>query len=252
MIWGMNKPTISIITVTLNNLEGFKKTHGSISLQTTQNFEWIVIDGGSTDGTPEYLKTTNAQWISQPDNGIYDAMNKGIEKASGAYFLFLNAGDALAAPGTLATILDATKDNPDFIYGDSLEDGHLKKAHPHTKIENGLFTHHQAMLYARAKIGTYRYDANYKIAADYDFTARFLQSNTNALSLPIPLCIFEPGGISQKNAFLGRAEQFLIRRKLQMVGPLTNALIFITQTLLWNLRRLSPKLYWALKSRIMR
>lgn len=87
---------ISIITISYNNLEGLKKTVSSVIQQTWQEFEYIVIDGGSTDGSKEYLESHNdiiEHWVSEPDNGIYNAMNKGINKATGEYLLFLNSGD---------------------------------------------------------------------------------------------------------------------------------------------------------------
>lgn len=90
------KPFLSIITVNYNNLEGLKKTMASVFNQTWQEFEYIVIDGGSSDGSKMYLESNSDKincWISEPDNGVYHAMNKGIAKASGDYLLFLNSGD---------------------------------------------------------------------------------------------------------------------------------------------------------------
>jgi glycosyltransferase involved in cell wall biosynthesis len=87
---------ISIITINYNNHEGLKKTIESVNNQTWQQFEYIVIDGGSTDGSKEYIKSKSDKidyWISEPDKGIYNAMNKGITKATGEYLLFLNSGD---------------------------------------------------------------------------------------------------------------------------------------------------------------
>jgi len=89
---------LSIITVNLNNLEGLKKTMASVFNQTWRDFEYIVIDGGSTDGSKEYIEQHADMldyWVSEPDKGIYNAMNKGILKASGEFLLFLNSGDHL-------------------------------------------------------------------------------------------------------------------------------------------------------------
>ena len=91
-------PKLSIITINYNNLEGLKRTLESVVNQTLQEFEYIVIDGGSTDGSLAYIESQNANidyWISEPDTGIYNAMNKGIVKANGEYLLFLNSGDHL-------------------------------------------------------------------------------------------------------------------------------------------------------------
>jgi glycosyltransferase involved in cell wall biosynthesis len=89
-------PKISIITINYNNLHGLKKTVESVVNQTWQEFEYIIIDGGSTDGSAAYLENQGeklAYWISEPDKGVYNAMNKGVVKATGEYVLFLNSGD---------------------------------------------------------------------------------------------------------------------------------------------------------------
>ena len=90
------KPKISIITINYNNFEGLKKTIKSVINQTWKDYEYIVIDGGSNDGSVEYLKSLDNTinfWVSEADNGVYHAMNKGINKANGEYLLFLNSGD---------------------------------------------------------------------------------------------------------------------------------------------------------------
>ena len=89
-------PKLSIITINYNNLEGLKRTVESVVNQTWQEFEYIIIDGGSTDGSATYIKSQKEHfdyWVSEPDKGIYNAMNKGIAKATGEYLLFLNSGD---------------------------------------------------------------------------------------------------------------------------------------------------------------
>lgn len=99
------KPKISIITVNYNNLEGLQKTISSVSNQTWQEFEHIIIDGGSTDGSVAYIKSKSdrfAYWVSEPDKGVYHAMNKGIAQASGEYLLFLNSGDHFFSSKVLA------------------------------------------------------------------------------------------------------------------------------------------------------
>jgi len=90
------KPLISIITVNLNDVEGLKRTMTSVFEQTFREFEYIVIDGGSTDGSKEYIESHSDKidtWVSEKDSGIYNAMNKGIKVANGEYLLFLNSGD---------------------------------------------------------------------------------------------------------------------------------------------------------------
>jgi len=247
----------SIITVTYNNLGGLQRTADSLRAQSFQGFEWLVIDGGSDDGSIAYLEDINAPYISEPDDGIYDAMNKGIERAEGFYVLFLNAGDVLASDTTfseLAGYIEELQSTPDFIYGDSLEEipgkePAYKPSRAYKSAAYGMFTHHQAMFYRRETIDDLRYDTAYKIAADYKFTLQFLDKGGNVVYFPKALCLFESGGISQQNAALGRDEQFRIRRDLGTVRPWKNCMIMAKQRIIWTLRRIFPKLYWLIKAK---
>ena len=118
-----DKYKFSIITVVYNAKEVLEKTVQSIQHQTYKDFEHIIVDGGSTDGTLEYiesLKFDNLKFISEKDNGIYDAMNKGIRLSSGEYLLFLNAGDNFASHSILHAIVNkikSKKNKPQIIYG---------------------------------------------------------------------------------------------------------------------------------------
>lgn len=247
----MDNPFFSIVSVTLNNKHGLQKTDHSLKIQSFRDFEWIVVDGGSHDGTLDDLKTSTAHWSSEPDGGIYDAMNKGLAKSTGQYVIFLNAGDRLAFANTLLrlhNLIQAEKKPPDFVYGDSREADSYKPARDPDHLSFGMFTHHQAMIYRREALGSLNYDIRYKIAADYDFTARLLQQRAKILYFPLPVCLFEPGGISQTNARLGRKEQFLVRHRLNLCGPLKNIIIYLLQGAWWTLRTRMPTLYWRVKS----
>ena len=123
------KPKISIITVNYNNLKGLQKTVKSVRSQTWQDFEYIVIDGGSTDGSATYLEqNTNLfdYWVSEPDKGVYHAMNKGIAKATGEYLLFLNSGDHFYNNKVLEKNQHAIVDH-DLIYFNMYVSGKNKK-----------------------------------------------------------------------------------------------------------------------------
>jgi len=247
-------PLLSIITITRNNLVGLQKTAHSITAQTCNDYEWIVIDGNSDDDTAQFLETAKADIsISEPDQGIYDAMNKGLSLATGQYTLFLNAGDALENQHSLQEIKERIghKDY-DFIYGDSAEeiDGKItfKRSRPYTKITQGMFAHHQAMIYNTAIIQKIKYDTQYKIAADYDLTWKAIKKSTAFLYLPFPICIFEAGGVSQQQVVKGRTEQFIIRKN-NGISLIQNASIFIAQSLIYRLRQICPRLYWFLKRR---
>lgn len=218
-------PQFSIITITKNNFHGLKKTKQSVESQTYTDFEWVVIAADV-----------------EPDNGIYDAMNKGIDRADGDYLIFMNAGDCFADENTLAMI--AAQCPADFIYGDAIEDGHSKPARHHSKIARGLITHHQAMVFSRQVVGERRYDEHYPIAADYKFTIEHIAQSKKCVYIPMPLCVFESGGVSQQNAAQGRAEQIAIRFALGLNSPFTPLWQWTAQTF----RKYAPTLYLKLRS----
>ncbi|WAC41743.1 glycosyltransferase [Pedobacter sp. SL55] len=113
---------ISIITINFNNQLGLEKTILSVINQTIKPFEYIIIDGGSTDGSKEIIESYSQSiqfWVSETDHGVYHAMNKGIEKATGDYLLFLNAGDRLYQNETIERVLSKMEDNVDLYYGDT-------------------------------------------------------------------------------------------------------------------------------------
>jgi putative colanic acid biosynthesis glycosyltransferase len=252
----MKKPqNITIVTVCLNDLERLKRTYRSILKQNYKNYQWLAIDGGSSDGTQDYLADTEAEWISESDSGLYDAMNKGLDRATGDYVVFMNAGDEFYDSQTLqnvASAIENSADMPDFIYGDTVERDHhglmMRKAPSHTQKFRGMLVFHQAMYFRRDLIGGLRYDMEYRISADYDFSCRFMMKSNHILQIAAPLCIFESGGVSQQNALLGRREQYDIRARIGMAGPVQNAFIFAAQSTLWSLRSIAPDLYWRMRS----
>lgn len=246
-------PLFSIITVTRNNRAGLLRTAESVRNQTFVDYEWIVIDGSSSDGTQNFLSENNIPHISEPDRGIYDAMNKGMDRTHGEYVIFMNAGDRFAAPDVLADMAARIGiHRPDMIYGDAREGDEtrsfLKRAKPHHTIDDGLFTHHQAIFYRRAALNGLRYDLSYRIAADYDLTRKILIHGAPVFYVPLAVCLFEPGGVSQTRAAEGRREQFVIRSR-GGVNVFKNAMIYARQWAAWQLRRLCPALYAAWKAR---
>lgn len=122
---------LSIITVNLNNKEGFERTARSISQQKFKDFEWVIIDGGSTDGSTQIIEKYQEYvnyWVSEKDKGIYHAMNKGISRAKGKYLLFLNSGDTLYHSTSLEQVAEKLKkENADVFYTDIQLIDYLKK-----------------------------------------------------------------------------------------------------------------------------
>lgn len=244
-------PLFSVITITKDNLAGLQKTTASLLHQSHVDYEWIIVDGASTDGTLDFIKDLPAKIISERDNGIYNAMNKGLALATGHYVIFMNAGDLFADADILSTLSTVIKcDAPDFIYGDALESsGHYKKARSHIRIKHGMFTHHQAMLYARAKIADLKFNESLKIASDFGFTAAFLAKTHKAHYVPCAICVFESGGVSERNRTLGRREQFALRQKMALCSNWDNLLIYLKQKLAADLRQIAPEFYYRLRQK---
>lgn len=225
----MNEPRFSIVTITLNDRAGFVQTHASVVAQSCTDFEWLVIDGGSADGTTEYLQQVHhphCKWTSEPDNGLYDAMNKGLERATGQYIIFMNSGDRFADQEVLARIdalLVRNGQDLHLVFGDAYEeaaDGKLllKRARSVEWIKYGMFTHHQAMFYARHAIATMRYDRSFVVAADYHFTCKLLADGGTALRAGFPISINARAGWSEKKADTGRRENLAIQKTVLRLG----------------------------------
>jgi len=215
---------ISVITVVLNDCSGMPGTLISVNQQTYNDKEYIVIDGGSTDGTMDIIRQHKA-WIdclvSERDQGLYDAMNKGIIRATGEYLCFINSGDCFVSEKTLQQIADYILVNkPDYLYGDALiRDGTrllYKKARSHRLAWYGMFTNHQSMVYRRDVIlaNMLLYDTTYKIAADYEFTVRFLKFAHKVGYIPQAFSIFLKGGLSEQRMEDGAKEAGRVRKEV--------------------------------------
>lgn len=209
-------PRISIITVVRNAAADLARTMASVRNQQYPNLEYLVIDGASSDDTPEVIRANQDivdQWISEPDSGIYDAMNKGITRSTGDYLLFLNARDELVADlGELAPVL---QEGWAMVYGKAgmiREDGTLsylkgKPLRSANKLVRGTPLCHQAILYRRDEIG--RYDTGYRILADriltYELVKRVGLERTRFVDQVIAR--YHEGGFSRQNMDAWRAEE---------------------------------------------
>ncbi|MFD0798200.1 glycosyltransferase family 2 protein [Maribacter chungangensis] len=217
----------SVITINYNNRAGLESTFKSVSEQDFKDFEFIIVDGNSQDGSMDFLskvKTPNLKIISENDNGIYDAMNKGIRNATGAYIIFMNSGDCFSGSfvlGRIHAVLNGHHTKLKFIYGDTFEKEahgdmkHYKKAKNHTLAWYGMFAHHQSMVFAKDTLIKEKlfYNLNYELAADWDFVLKFIKNlkNEEIKYLNMPFAVFELGGVSSKY-IQGIREQYKIRR----------------------------------------
>ena len=201
---------LSIITVNLNNKEGFQKSCDSIISQTFEDFEWIVIDGGSTDGSKELIEKYQnhiTYWVSEPDTGIYNAMNKGIKVANGEYLQFLNSGDYFVSRRTLSKIFSLNV-NEDILYGKVLNSTN-KKAYYNSFQNKRIYCSdlyhsticHQASFIKKSLFGQIGYyDESLKITSDWKFTFEaILIHKCSYKFINIDVVYYDPYGISSSN-----------------------------------------------------
>ena len=197
---------LSIITVNLNNLEGLKKTYESIVSQTFTDYEWLVIDGGSTDGSREFIEQHQdkfAYWCSEPDKGIYNAMNKGIAKAKGEYLNFMNSGDIFVCKDIVKKVF-SEQYTTDIIYGLQLakEGNHIVPINITKKLNwYELFCKtipHQASFIKRSLfMSVGMYDENYKVLSDWKwFIEAVIYHGASYTHYPKAVSFVDGGGIS--------------------------------------------------------
>ncbi len=210
----MSEPKITIITATYNLIangreETFKQCVESVHNQTYKNFEHIIIDGASTDGTLNLIKEyENKGWIksfSEPDSGIYDAMNKGLAKASGDYIAFLNSDDFYDNNTGFAGVIETFKNNLDADYVYSAY--HLLRTNGSAKLCPPKLRRvicrmpicHQTMFTKTEILRKFGgFDLQYKLAADYDFILKLALQNYKPAICPITFTSFRDGGASSQ------------------------------------------------------
>jgi len=198
---------LSIITVNKNNDAGLEKTAQSILWQTFKDFEWIVIDGASNDKSVDIIKkySNNLKyWVSEPDNGIYHAMNKGVLKSNGEYCLFLNSGDWLLCPDSLENAFNIinNSENADIYYSDGLRSDFSLWEMPkkltidHLYIQAALI--HQSTFIKRKLFFEHEfYDERFLTVSDSIFFLReFIIYHTKFLYINVVLSVYSIGGIS--------------------------------------------------------
>ena len=174
----------SIITINLNNLQGLKKTCESVISQTWSDFEYIIIDGGSSDGSSEFIKSIEdkiSYWVSEKDKGIYHAMNKGIKIANGDFLIFLNSGDYFCNSHVLSNLIIELDINFCF-YSDIYLSDEFKvltvKTYPEFFSDKFMFCNglnHQSIIYSKKYMSTF--DHNLKYISDWLYNYQLYNSN---------------------------------------------------------------------------
>ncbi len=202
-----DNPLITIITVVFNGKDHIERTMQSVLRQTYNNVQFIIIDGGSTDGTVDLIRKYEAAidyWISEPDSGLYDAMNKGITASNGSWLNFLNAGDVFHDDDVLQRIARETADAAagyDLIYGDTLETDQRGATFYRTSrqpqyVTVGMFACHQSMFFSARSMRLFLYDTSYRVAADYHLVARLVANKMAIKRVPYPIATINVPGIS--------------------------------------------------------
>jgi glycosyltransferase involved in cell wall biosynthesis len=216
----------SIITVTYNAAQWLERTIQSIISQSCSGIEYILVDGGSTDGTLDIIKRYESQithWISEPDKGLYDAMNKGLRLATGHYVCFINAGDTLYSANTIREVITQLSSNrshgPDIIYGEteivdaagnSLGMRRLKAPEKLTwkSFRMGMLVSHQSFMVKRTIAPAY--DLQYHFSSDIDWCIRCTKKANTILNTHLILSRFLEAGLSAANRKESLKERYRI------------------------------------------
>ncbi len=237
-------PVLSVITVVYNNVDHIERTMLSVLNQTYPHIEYIVIDGASTDGTLPVIEKYEARitkLVSEPDNGIYDAMNKGLALATGDYVLFMNSGDEIYAPETVSNVFESA-DNADIYYGETemINDqgeslGQRRHKAPADfnwrSYKYGMSVSHQAIYIKRALVEPY--DAQYQLSADIDWIIRAAKKAKTIVNVNQYVAKYLVGGMSKAKHRQSLQERFDIMKRYYGLLPTVFNHLIIAFNLGW-------------------
>ena len=220
---------VTIITVCRNHAKELERTIRSVESQTWQEKEYLVIDGASTDDTLNVIKAHEAsitRWVSEPDQGIYDAMNKGVKMAQGEWVIFMNAGDTFARDDTLQRVFGSPQD-ADVIYGDVIKGELVKKAEA-PRNAHRMFYCHQSAFVKTSCLREYPFDIRHRMSADFKQVKQLYLSGKRFRQLDFPVANFDTQGVSNKNRSAGLYDNIQVIRETDD---------------LWGQMRLLPRLW---------
>lgn len=217
------EPLVSVITVVFNAATYLAETIESVINQTYPNIEYIIIDAGSTDGTLDIIKEYEHAidyWVSEPDKGIYDAMNKGILASSGQYTNFLNAGDSYFSSSTISGVVECLRSGYDIVYGKALyvnrNGSYVNKFFPQFTLDtvrSGMIDHQSTFYDASVFRRFGLYDLRYKFLADYEHLIRVLKGNGTTQFTNETHVLYVEEGYNSSHWFSSTTELFLILRR---------------------------------------
>lgn len=223
----MEIPVLSVITVCFHAREQIQRTMECVLGQTWTQFEYLVIDGGSDDGTQELLEASRGRFeekgipfrfLSESDRGIYDAMNKGTRLADGRWLLFLNAGDLLAGDRVLEQVFAKAPLEDQILYGDTLctyqGQTRLYPALPLERLRYEMAFCHQSVFVPRELLLAHPYNISYRICADHEFFLAMYLAGRKFAYRPLTISVYEISGYSDENQMPAHREQRRMRKEL--------------------------------------
>lgn len=219
----MNTPDISVITVCRNAGPLLDKTMKSVAEQTLADIEYIVVDGVSTDGSVDRIKRNPAvtRWVSEPDKGIYDAMNKGVKMATGTWVIFMNAGDTFADPDTCSKLAKSAKADCTIVYGGVIKCNHEGEptVHPAPEMRDShrMVFCHQSSMVKRDYMIRHPFDISHRLSADFKLFKSAFAYGERFQKVDFPVSVFDTGGVSNSRRSAGLADN--IKVIYEVAGP---------------------------------
>lgn len=215
----MSRAPVTVVTVVLDGGAALERTLASIGSQTLPGVEVVVVDGGSTDDTLDVIarhREEITRWISEPDEGIYDAMNKGIRLATGRWIHFLNVGDEFHDDDVLRSLVEVD-DGAALIYGCHVaEYGYFRRTHrpaPLERLRWGMIFSHQAMIVRTDLMKETGFDTSFTYSADYDFIYRLYRRGARFRFVDRRIARLAAGGVSEVNIEDTHRERWRIARE---------------------------------------
>ena len=235
----MYKPILSIVTVCRNARNDLQRTVSSVKEQTITDYEYLIVDGGSIDGTVQWLATQKGmQWISEPDKGIYDAMNKGVQMAAGNWIIFMNAGDTFYSPEVLQQVIPFLKDPYGLVYGDIVKErnGHemIKRAES-PRNAHRMICCHQALFTRTTLLKDMPFDTSYRLSADFKFFKQMYLRAVPMLYIPVIIARFDTHGASNTHRTEGLRENIRVIKETDAgLWERFGFIIRLQFTILWS------------------
>jgi len=239
-------PMVSVITIVLNDEKSIEKTILSIISQSYFNYEYIIIDGGSEDSTIDIIRYYEKHidfWLSEPDEGIYSAMNKGILRASGKYSIFINSGDVLSHKNILRKIFQKLDSSTDIFYGNTIVDfGSFTRCIIPKKLtrKDAMPFCHQSALVRTALLKEKRFDVHFKICADRDFFTKCYYEEKSFCYIDTTIAKIAAMGYSSINSVLHIKEKNTIALRYRAITILESYINILIITIRFYIIKIIP------------